>query len=62
MFTATFFTKPRYGNNLSVHQWMKNTYNGTLFSCEKEGYPAIGSNTDGPRRLSKISQTNKDSI
>ena len=34
----------------TLDEWMKNTYNGILFSCEKEGHPALSSNMDGPRR------------
>lgn len=43
---------PRYGNELSVHQWMKRygncgTYTQWILFSEKRGYPAICKNMDG---------------
>jgi len=47
------FTTVRFGNNLSVHEWINfgnvvHIYNGILLSLKKEGNPVICDYTDGP--------------
>ena len=54
MFIAALFTIAKYGDNLMfINEWMDKenvvyTYNGVLFSWEKEGNPTICDNVDGP--------------
>ena len=55
MFIATYFQEPKYGNNISVHQWMRmnesrkcGVYIFIQFSHEKERNLDIYSDMGGP--------------
>ena len=54
MFPEALFTIAKIWRQPNIHQWMSGkedviyTYNGILFSCEKEGNPTICDNMDRP--------------